>query len=383
MINAKQKNVYRVYLAGPDVFRPDAHVAGLSKKETIKKVSDRNEWPFTLEGLYPLDNEISNFGNNRDTGLKIYHENIKLMEQADFIAANMVRFRGPSMDTGTAFEMGYMTKADKPVFAYYDAKPFYGEAETALTYHHRMQKYYPEMVDPSNLTQDVNGLSIENFDMHDNLMMIGALSGTKYKGMESSFEAVIQNIGDHIMEHLNKEKLVEDAFAGIDAAELFEELSAARFHLSEIILNSPKKPNVNTDNKESSYLTLLIGNNSLKAAQEFIAGVSDENKKLAAKTNGYVNTIIKNGIDVNDGNWYENALLAVLPLFSELRKNIQYASAEPGRPFELSMDHDQHQELLDKIIIAEDFFVRKIIPTQRMHIVIDNDLDDGALVYHQ
>ena len=34
------------------------------------------------------------------------------------VIANMEPFRGPSMDVGTAFEMGYATRADIPIFGY-------------------------------------------------------------------------------------------------------------------------------------------------------------------------------------------------------------------------------------------------------------------------
>ena len=93
------------------------------------------------------------------------------MDKAHFIAANMVRFRGPSMDVGTAFEMGYMRGAGKPVYAYYEAEPFYGESESPGVYAARVAKYYK--LDPANSRADIDGQSIESFAMADNLMMMG------------------------------------------------------------------------------------------------------------------------------------------------------------------------------------------------------------------
>lgn len=194
-ITPKAKHTYYIYLAGPEVFLPDPIGAGAKKKTLINELNTRNNWPFTLVGLYPMDNEIENFAPDFATGIKIYKANIELMQKADFIAANMVRFRGPSMDVGTAFEMGYMAGLDKPVFAYYDAQPFYGETEQPGLYTERVAKFYPVSSDKPG--HDVHGQSIENFKMADNLMMIGALESGEAK-ISSSFEAAIISIAAKI-----------------------------------------------------------------------------------------------------------------------------------------------------------------------------------------
>lgn len=189
------ESTYYIYLAGPEVFLPDPIGAGVTKKATITRLNEENDWPFTLVGLYPMDNEIEDFAADVTTGIKIYHANIDLMDKADFITANMVRFRGPSMDVGTAFEMGYMAGLDKPVFAYYDAKPFYGQDETPGLYADRVAKFYSVSKDNPGL--DVHGQSIENFKMADNLMMIGSLE-TGERKISDSFEAAVLNIAEMI-----------------------------------------------------------------------------------------------------------------------------------------------------------------------------------------
>lgn len=185
-----------IYLAGPEVFLPDPIGAGKSKKAKIEQLNRENDWPFELVGLYPMDNEIADFAPDKKTGLAIYFANIKLMEQADYITANMVRFRGPSMDVGTAFEMGYMRGAKKPVFAYYDAKPFYGADETPGMYNERVRKFYPMSED--NPEVDADGQSVENFQMEDNLMMVGALESGAANIAPSFTDAVLQ-IADHLL----------------------------------------------------------------------------------------------------------------------------------------------------------------------------------------
>lgn len=189
------KPVYHIYLAGPEVFLPDPVGAGIAKKAIIQELNKQNSWPFRLIGLYPMDNEIENFAPDFTTGIKIYHANIDLMNKADYITANMVRFRGPSMDVGTAFEMGYMRGANKPVFAYYDAKPFYGEDEKAGLYADRIAKFYP--INPDKTGIDIHGQSIENFKMEDNLMMIGALESGEGK-ISDDFKTAVLKIAEHI-----------------------------------------------------------------------------------------------------------------------------------------------------------------------------------------
>lgn len=191
-----EKPVYYVYLAGPEVFLSDPIKAGEDKKALIQNLNESEAWPFTLIGLYPMDNEIPDFKANSETGMRIYHANLELMNKADFIAANMVRFRGPSMDVGTAFEMGYMAGAGKPVFAYYDAVPFYGAAEEANLYNNRVKEHWG--LSETDASLDKDGIHIENFAMTDNLMMVGSHIDTGYSVSED-FEKAIFNIADYLI----------------------------------------------------------------------------------------------------------------------------------------------------------------------------------------
>lgn len=185
-----RKPVHYVYLAGPEVFLPDPVTAGEQKKARIAELCRSNDWPFELAGLYPLDAVIPNFEPDFDTGIRVYLANIEFMDRAYAVAANMIRFRGPSMDVGTAFEMGYMRGLRKPVFAYYDAVPFYGRAEAPGRFAERIRKHYS--VSQDDPCVDVDGQSIEEFRMPDNLMMIGAL--------ESGAGAIAENFDWAVMQ---------------------------------------------------------------------------------------------------------------------------------------------------------------------------------------
>ena len=190
------KPVRYVYLAGPEVFLPEPIAAGLEKKARIAAISRAGDWPFELAGLYPLDNEIPDFAPDFDTGMRIYHANIDLMNRAHAVAANMVRFRGPSMDVGTAFEMGYMRGLGKPVFAYYDAVPFYGREERPGAYIDRVGNHRSMSV--HDVRVDADGHAIDDFQMADNLMMVGALeSGAG--AIAEDFEHAIRQIAESLL----------------------------------------------------------------------------------------------------------------------------------------------------------------------------------------
>jgi nucleoside 2-deoxyribosyltransferase len=191
------KPVYSIYLAGPEVFLPEPVKAGKTKQQRIAALNESEKWPFTLVGLYPLDNEIADFKPDQDTGIRIYYKNIELMDKADFIAANMVRFRGPSMDVGTAFEIGYIRGLKKPVFAYYETEPFYGSEEVAGLYAEKVAKFYT--LNAKDPHKDVHGQSIENFNMADNLMMMGALQSGNGE-IAADFDSVIKQIAAYIQQ---------------------------------------------------------------------------------------------------------------------------------------------------------------------------------------
>ena len=184
------KPVHYIYLAGPEVFLPEPVAAGAEKRARIAELSRAGDWPFELAGLYPLDNEIPDFRPDFDTGMRIYRANIELMNRAYAVAANMIRFRGPSMDVGTAFEMGYMLGLGKPVFGYYEAAPFYGRDEAPGRYVDRVRRYCPLPAHDARV--DADGLSIDDFEMADNLMMIGSLESGAGSIAESFDQAIMQ-----------------------------------------------------------------------------------------------------------------------------------------------------------------------------------------------
>lgn len=130
---------YKIYLAGPEVFRPDAVEFG----EFLKRKLEEHGF----EGLYPFDNKVSE--NSQDPSLEIYQADVKMMDDCDAVLANIEPFRGPSVDPGTAFEIGYVKALGKPVIGYNASAQPYNSRVVA-------DEKYPK---------------IEDFGLTDNLMI--------------------------------------------------------------------------------------------------------------------------------------------------------------------------------------------------------------------
>jgi nucleoside 2-deoxyribosyltransferase len=145
----------KVYLAGPDVFLPDAAELGRRKVELCARHG--------LTGLFPLDNEVDLDADN--PSLQIFRGNEAMMNQAEAIIANLTPFRGPGADAGTVYELGYMAGRGKLCLGY---------SNDPSTYADRVREF--GKVTPRNERLiDAQGLSVEDFGLADNLMMIHAL----------------------------------------------------------------------------------------------------------------------------------------------------------------------------------------------------------------
>jgi nucleoside 2-deoxyribosyltransferase len=141
--------VKRVYLAGPDVFFSNALEIGEQKKRVCAR--------YGFEGVFPLDAQFDvllDLGSPVDMGHKTFDLMVELMDSCDLVIANLTPFRGPSMDVGTAVEIGYMHGCAKPVFGYTN-----------------VAKDYSERVDP-------DGFVVESFGLVDNLMVEGPVHRT-------------------------------------------------------------------------------------------------------------------------------------------------------------------------------------------------------------
>jgi nucleoside 2-deoxyribosyltransferase len=145
----------KVYLAGPDVFLPNAIEIGQRKIALCAR--------YGLTGLFPLDNKIE--AHSANPSLRIFGGNEAMMSEATAIIANLTPFRGPGADAGTAYELGYMAGRHKLCLGYSNDPSAYADRVrefTAITPH-------------DGRLIDAQGLAVEDFGLADNLMMIHAL----------------------------------------------------------------------------------------------------------------------------------------------------------------------------------------------------------------
>ena len=98
-----------VYLAGPEVFLPNAVEIGAAKVAICREHG--------LDAIFPFGADPSG-ATAGDVGRLIFERCVALMDQCDVAIANMTPFRSISMDVGTAVEMGYMLARGRLVFGY-------------------------------------------------------------------------------------------------------------------------------------------------------------------------------------------------------------------------------------------------------------------------
>lgn len=143
-----------IYLAGPDVFLPDALDIGRRKADLCRR--------FGFLGLFPMDQDESVGANPA----KIFQANCRLMRRADIGIFNLTPFRGPSADAGTVFELGFMYALGRPV---------YGYSGVTAAYPERVEAAAGGLVERGGRRWDASGHAVEDFGLSDNLMIERAI----------------------------------------------------------------------------------------------------------------------------------------------------------------------------------------------------------------
>ncbi|MGV3572540.1 MAG: nucleoside 2-deoxyribosyltransferase [Ramlibacter sp.] len=142
----------RIYLAGPDVFRPDAAEHGR------RLVALCAEYGFT--GVFPLSATLPDLPTPQALAAHIYRANIAHIDGCDAVVANLDFFRGPEPDSGTCFEVGYAVARGKPVVGYVPEDGSFAR---------RIRARHPAAVGDG--LQDAAGWELEEFGLPLNLML--------------------------------------------------------------------------------------------------------------------------------------------------------------------------------------------------------------------
>ena len=138
----------KIYLAGPDVFRPDAPAWAEQARKLCAAAGHR--------ALIPLDGVET-------TADGIYRANIAQIRLADAVIANLNPFRGGEPDSGTCVEVGFALALGKPVIGFLSGN--------ATTVDRVARLFGPVSRADNGRPVDRDGLYIEDFGLPLNLML--------------------------------------------------------------------------------------------------------------------------------------------------------------------------------------------------------------------
>lgn len=150
----------KVYLAGPEVFLPNARTI-LDQKIELTRA-------YGFIPISPGDLEAPASVTGKARGLATSKVNEGLMLGADLIIANLTPFRGIAADVGTVYELGFMCGRGCPAYAF---------TNIARGHLERVTDYYGGDVrqDALGAVRGPDGLELETYDMVDNLMLDGGI----------------------------------------------------------------------------------------------------------------------------------------------------------------------------------------------------------------
>ena len=138
----------KIYLAGPEVFLPNALEIG----EALKRLCLEHGY----EGLFPLDNTITG-DNPLEIATAIRLANQTMIHTCDIVIANLSPFRGPEPDSGTVWEVGFAQGLGKKVLAYSSDRRSLKEKTQSI-------------LNLGDTNCDASGMFIEDFGLTHNLM---------------------------------------------------------------------------------------------------------------------------------------------------------------------------------------------------------------------
>jgi nucleoside 2-deoxyribosyltransferase len=144
----------RAYLAGPDVFLPDA-VAHAGRKIAICARHG-------VVGRAPLNEDLDALTamSADDAWWTIYRKDMAMMAECEIVIANLTPFRGASADAGTLIEVGWFLGQGRPIFGYSNVAAGFAARSRAQV---------------AAVPDAMAGLAAEGFGLADNLMIEGAV----------------------------------------------------------------------------------------------------------------------------------------------------------------------------------------------------------------
>lgn len=171
----------RIYLAGPDVFFPDASTHFERLRARCAELG--------LDGIPPSDGGLSSgsSGSGDEIAERIFRANLELIRGCDGLVANLMPFRNPlEPDSGTVFELGFAVALGKPVAAFLPG--------CERTYEERTIEQYGCERDASGMAWDARyGFLVESFGQKANLML------SRSTPIFPSFEMALRDLRGHFL----------------------------------------------------------------------------------------------------------------------------------------------------------------------------------------
>lgn len=152
------RRITSLYLAGPDVFFPEADDFARRKKALCERAG--------FVGVTHLDGVLVETEPSEAMAREIYADAVSRLRVSDALVANLTPFRGPNCDPGTAFECGFAAALGKPVFAYLNV-----DAEDDADLRDRVERHVGALPDEEGRWRDGLGQLIEDFGLPENLML--------------------------------------------------------------------------------------------------------------------------------------------------------------------------------------------------------------------
>ncbi|MBW0435479.1 nucleoside 2-deoxyribosyltransferase [Leptospira yasudae] len=170
-----------IYLAGPEVFLPDAFAVLQDRKSLCSS--------FGFNALSPFDSDIpTDLKKDVDLARRIFFGNLELIQKADLILANCNPFRGPLVDDGTSFEIGYGFSLGKKI---------YGYTKTILPLPEIVKRNIPVLPHSSGYAIDKDGYLLnEDFGNCLNLMLEYSIEKSGGLLVEGDFELCLKSLAE-------------------------------------------------------------------------------------------------------------------------------------------------------------------------------------------
>lgn len=149
----------RIYLAGPELFLADAVRIAEAKRELCVAHGH--------VGVFPTDAPPQPPPAGEPEWFRLYLANESHIRGCDALIANLTPFRGPSADPGTVYELGFMRALGRPVSGFMNTMARFGARTLAAL--------GPAARRRGAGWEDAEGMAVEDFDLHDNLMIEGGI----------------------------------------------------------------------------------------------------------------------------------------------------------------------------------------------------------------